>query len=354
MSAHILSIGLAPPRLRLGAQPAITLASLLAAPGVSKDTIEALHRRSGIAERGCAILDANGDQPLYRADNAGIGPTTAERLAPYTASAAELAATAAREALQRASIEPARITHLVTASCTGFDAPGFDQNLVRDVGLGPMIRRTHIGFMGCHAAINALAVASAFAQADRNAVVLLCCVELCSLHYHYSARVDQLIANALFADGAAAAVISARAPHDSPILGGFSASVFEGSENEMTWRIGDHGFEMTLAPTIPETLRRVVPAWVRAMLDSHDLSRRGIGGWAIHPGGPRIVRAVTDALDLSPEHGNDSLGVLRHHGNMSSPTILFILRELWERGAPRPWIALAFGPGVAGEAALIR
>lgn len=354
MTARLLSIGIAAPNARLGTERAIALASALSAPGVRRETIAALHRRSGIDERGCVIFDSAGRQELYGADPNELGPTTAERLTHYAPRATELAATASREAIDRAGIAAGRVTHLVTVSCTGFEAPGFDQALMRCLGLRSTVRRTHIGFMGCHAAINGLAAACAFASADADAVVLVCCVELCSLHYHFGGRMDQLVANALFADGAAAAVVAQRAPEGAPMLSGFASTIFEGSEAEMSWKIGDHGFEMTLAPTIPETLRRVVPEWVGALLDSHGLVREEVGGWAVHPGGPRIVRAVIEALQLGADHGGPSLGVLRSHGNMSSPTVLFILRALWDAGVSRPWVGLAFGPGVAGEAVVIR
>ncbi|MBL8746141.1 MAG: type III polyketide synthase [Phycisphaerae bacterium] len=354
MTARLASIGLAVPTGRLGIDRAISLASVLAAEGVRAETIEAIHRRSGIDERGCAIIGPDGEQTLYSATRDRRGPTTSQRLSRYTAHATALAVNASRDALHRARVDPDRITHLITVSCSGFDAPGFDQSLMLAVGLRSTVRRTHIGFMGCHAAVNALATAEAFARADAHAVVLLCCVEVCSLHYHYSERVDQLVANALFSDGAAAAIVAATAPEDAPTLAGFSSAIFDHSAGEMSWRIGDHGFEMTLSPSIPDTLRRVVPGWVGSFLDLHAIARRDVGGWAIHPGGPRIVRAVTDALGLDTEAGAASLEVLRHHGNMSSPTVLFILRRLWDAGFPKPWVALAFGPGVAGEALIVR
>ncbi len=291
---------------------------------------------------------------MFGADASGLGPTTGQRLARYTEHAGALALTAAADAIARAGVDPARITHLVTASCTGFEAPGFDQALIRDLPLRPSVRRTHIGFMGCHAAINALAAADAFARADPSALCLVCCAELCSLHYHCGSRADALIANALFADGAASAVVCASGPDAAPTLAGFASALFPDSAGEMGWTIGDHGFEMSLAPTLPQALGRAVPGWIGAALDACALARRDVGSWAIHPGGPRVVRAVADALSLSHADTAPSLEVLRAHGNMSSPTILFILRRLWDAAAPRPWVGLAFGPGLAAEAVVIR
>ncbi len=354
MTARLLSIGVASPASKLDQQRYLALARRLAPEDVRLETLEGLTRRTEIAERGCCLLNGSGEVSLYLPGSAEQGPGTRERLGHYTRCATALGLAAAREALTRAGTKPDAVTHLVTASCTGFEAPGFDQGLIDGLGLRPTVRRTHVGFMGCHAAINALAVAAAFAQTDPAATVLVCCAEICSLHYHFSARVDQMISNALFADGAGAAIVSADGPPDSPQLAGFASALFPDTADLMSWRIGDHGFEMTLAATVPAALERLVPGWLRAALDHHELASGDIRGWAIHPGGPRIVRAVATALELSATQTAPSLEVLRSCGNMSSPTVLFILRQLWDNGVARPWIGMAFGPGLAGEMALIR
>ncbi len=373
MTATILSIGVATPTGQLSADRAVALATQLTPPLVpatasqgsataTRDTpsrLESLHRRAGVDRRACAILDDLGCQSLYTPDPTGHGPSLSQRLSSYTHHAARLALAASRDALERADLDPASITHLVTASCTGFDAPGFDQRLIAELPLTPSVRRTHIGFMGCHAAVNALAVADAFASAHPDATVLLCCSEICSLHYHFSHRIDQIISNALFADGAAAAILNAnpsasKSAPPLPTLAGFASAIFPDSAHAMSWRIGDHGFEMSLAASVPATLHAHLPQWLNATLHQHSLSPQSVGAWAIHPGGPRIVAAVAGALHLSPAHTDPSLQILRQHGNMSSPTILFILRQLWTHNLPRPWVALAFGPGLAAECAILK
>lgn len=366
--SRLLSIGLAVPSSRVTAAEALALARRLAPPEVGDGALEKLHRRSGVAERGAAAAEGRDGRRFFEPDAAALGPTTGERLNVYSERAAPLATDACADALSRAGVSPGAVTHLITASCTGFEAPGVDQAIMRALGLPLRVRRAALGFMGCHAAVNALAVADAHARADENAICLVCCVELCSLHYHYGARPDQLIANALFADGAAAAVVSARSPPPetapppesppppggTPTIAGFGSTLFENSAGDMSWRIGDHGFEMTLAASAPDTLRRVAREWVGSVLDANGLSRADVGAWAIHPGGPKIVQAVAEALELNEAQREPSLAVLREHGNMSSPTALFVLRRLWDAGAPRPWVALAFGPGLAAEAVVIR
>jgi predicted naringenin-chalcone synthase len=121
----------------------------------------------------------------------------------------------------------------------------------------------------------------------------------------------------------------------------------------MGWRVGNHGFEMTLSTDLPNLIQEKLRPWLDAWLDGHGLSIEDIGSWAIHPGGPRIVSSVAAAADLKQDAIAASQEVLAQFGNMSSPTILFILRQLRQADAPRPCVAIAFGPGITVEAALI-
>src|SRR5262249_25434522 len=182
-----------------------------------------------------------------------------DRLLKYESEAGALAVAAGRAALEDAAIAPRRITHLVSVSCSGFYAPGFDVALMKQLPLDPDIARTHVGFMGCHGALNGLRVARGFVQADPGACVLLCSVELCSLHHQYGWDAEKIVANPLFADGAAAAIIlpgesasqhglkQTIATPSSCVLVASGSTLIEDSEDAMTWRIGDHGFEMTLS-----------------------------------------------------------------------------------------------------------
>lgn len=359
MSARLLAIGLATPRTTIDqASAARTAATLSGAEGRSVRSLGALYRRSGVERRAAVVVDDAG-APWFFGDP-GAPPSTGQRAALYRQCAAPLAEAASRQALARAQTSAARITHLVTVSCTGFDAPGVDCALIEGLGLSPDVARTNIGFMGCHAALNALRLASSIVRADDASVVLVCCVELCSLHFQHDATAEgQAVANALFADGAGAAVIAGA--DAEPSTGGAPpirilaspSRIFPDSSAAMSWTIGDHGFEMTLSARVPELLERHVPDWVDGLLAEHALSRTDVGGWAIHPGGPRIVAALRGALGLEHERCTHSTSVLASHGNMSSPTILFILDRLAQADVPRPWLALAFGPGLAGEAALL-
>jgi predicted naringenin-chalcone synthase len=220
--------------------------------------------------------------------------------------------------------------------------------------LPPTIQRTHIGFMGCHAALNGLRVAAAFAGADRAATVLLCATELCSLHYYYGWDPEKVVANALFADGAASVVGASSDLPDCWRVAAAGSCVFPDSEGDMGWVVGDHGFEMTLSKRVPGLIARNLRPWLERWLGAQNVELNEVGSWAVHPGGPLILTAVEEALNLPKSATAVSREVLANHGNMSSPTILFVLDRLRARRAPRPCVALGFGPGLAAEAVLFR
>lgn len=321
--------------------------------------LAALYRRSRVRRRGSVLLDdgsagAAKAQAFFRPATGPMdrGPSTLTRGERYAVEAPRLALEAAQAALANARTDAGRITHLVTVSCTGFNAPGVDAELIKRLGLPCAVERTHVGFMGCHGAINGLRVASAFVRADPRARVLLCAVELCSLHFHYAPDPQQAVANALFADGAAAAIIGSGAA--GPGLAACASCLLPESEEAMTWKIGDHGFEMTLSPRVPSVLQAHLRRWLEPWLSEQGLAIEDVGSWAVHPGGPRILGTVAECLGLPSGATEASAEILAEHGNMSSPTVLFILQRLQRRREPLPTVVLAFGPGLVAEAALLR
>lgn len=292
------------------------------------------------------------------------GPTTARRMERYESEAPQLAERASADALAEAGYEPGSITHLVTVSCSGFNAPGVDVHLIRRLGLDEGVARSHIGFMGCHAALNGLRVARSFADADPGARVLLCAVELCSLHYSYGWDPEKVVANAIFSDGAAALVgtVDGNEAASTSASGNGApwrvtangSQLLENCEDAMTWKVRDHGFEMTLSPRVPDLIQAHVKPWLEQWLAKQELTIDQVGSWAVHPGGPRILDAFAEAVGLDNGHLTPSFEVLGRYGNMSSPTVLFLLKHLRDQNAPRPAVAMGFGPGLAIEAALIR
>ncbi|HKM54548.1 MAG TPA: type III polyketide synthase [Isosphaeraceae bacterium] len=358
MSMMIAGLGTALPPHQISQADAAQIVKQYSCVTAAQERLfETLYRRAGVSGRGSVVLD-NSEGPLEIRQSfytSSSSPTTLDRMRKYEAESSPLAVAASRAALRDAGVEPDRVTHLITVSCSGFCAPGFDIGLVKQLPLPSRVARTHIGFMGCHGALNGLRVARAFVEADPSACVLLCALELCSLHQQYGWDADKVVASALFADGAAAVVAlapeAARTKRYEVVSSG--SVVIEDSEDAMSWRIGNHGFEMTLSPRVPELISQHLRPWLEHWLASFHLDLAAIRSWAIHPGGPRILSAVIEAAGLREEAIETSQQVLADHGNMSSPTILFILDRLSRSGHCGPCLALAFGPGLTAEAALL-
>lgn len=350
--AAIAGIGCASPDHVLTRSEWLAFADHIAPPEVDRGLLARIAEGSQIESRGLATIRPEVKEALRDPNGDPKGPGTGNRVSEWTAAARPLATKAAAAALKDAGISPDRITHVVTASCTGFAAPGVDQWLIWDLGLPLSCRRTHVGYMGCHASINSLAVADAFARSQPGAVVLMTAVEICTVHMHYGSRIDRLIANSIFADGAAAAVVTCDAPDSAPRIAYSGSTLIDNTADEVAWVVGNNGFEMTLSPSVPKHLRREVGPWVRNWLAQAGLTPEQVGGWAIHPGGPKIVEAIAETLDLSEAECEHSCAVLKQHGNMSAATVMFVLQRMLNAGVPRPWVAMSFGPGLAGEALL--
>jgi predicted naringenin-chalcone synthase len=345
MSTKILSIGTAVPAARLDQPRARDF--FAAQPGVSRLTarlIGAAFDQSAIDHRYSVIGQIGSGGTLFSEDGELLrAPSTGERNAVYRRAAPPLS-------------EAAEITHVVTASCTGFFAPGPDYLLVKQLGIPRTAERTHIGFMGCAAAFPALRTAQAIADARPGAVVLVVCTELCSLHIRSSSDPEQIVASAVFGDGAGAAIVSSAEPKPGrPWLetGVFSTAITAEGEQDMDWTIGDSGFEMRLTAEVPRIIGREIAGVVEAMLGGAD-PLGDVDAWAVHPGGRSVLDRVQGGVGLPDEAMAHSRAVLRDFGNMSSATILFILQRILadETLADGARVAgLCFGPGLTVETA---
>ncbi len=363
MGLGILGIGTASPIYSIGQSEAAELTKTFCCRTEGQaQWLSTLHRRTHVQQRGSVLLEKSTGSGLKQSffppalsHDAGQGPTTRQRMDRYAKEAPLLAKAASRQALERSSIAAGRIRQLITVTCTGFSAPGFDVALIKNLGLPETVGRTQIGFMGCHGALNALRVAAAFSDADPQAKILVCSVELCSLHFHCGWHPEKIVANALFADGAGALVATSasQAPKECWRVIASGSCLFPDSEEAMTWRIGDYGFEMTLSARVPTLICQHLKPWLTRWLTGLGLSVSRIRSWAIHPGGPKILSTVAECLELSSEAIGASQEVLAQRGNMSSPTILFILEKLIREKARRPCVALGFGPGLVVEGALL-
>ena len=323
-----------------------------------------LFRKSGIERRHSVIADFVDptSSELFQRDEAGRPnePGTEARNRCFIRHANRLVVEAARGALAgNHGIAAADITHVVTVSCTGFYNPGPDLQLVTQLGLRDSVERYHLGFMGCYAAFPALRMAAQFCAARPDAVVLVVCVELCSLHMHPTADKDSLLANALFADGVGAALVSARKPVAGRAvfaLDNFLSALAPEGGRDMAWDIGDDGFNIVLSSYVPDILAANIRPIVENLLARGTLSPAAIDLWAVHPGGRAILDRIEEALALRPEQTRASRETLRDYGNMSSATVLFVLKRLLDdpERTPARICVMAFGPGLTVETGILR
>jgi predicted naringenin-chalcone synthase len=275
---------------------------------------------------------------------------TGARMERYLQEALPLGKQAVAGALDDAGLAPGDVGLFAVATCTGYSTPGLDIRLASDLGMPPGLQRLLVGHMGCYAAIPGLAAVSDFVAARSRPAVLLCC-ELTSLHVQPAqADLQQVVAHALFSDAAAAVVLEPGARRGRR-LAGVVARTDPSTADHMTWDVTDLGFRMGLSPRVPDVLARHVGGVVAELLDGAGLAVADVAGWAVHPGGPRILDVVRDQLGLAEEQMAASRRVLAEHGNCSSATVLLVLQEL--AGVNGPVVMMAFGPGLTLYAALL-
>jgi alkylresorcinol/alkylpyrone synthase len=256
--------------------------------------------------------------------------------------------TAAR--MERYVLAPGDVGLFAVATCTGYATPGLDIRLASDLGMPPGLQRLLVGHMGCYAALPGLAAVSDFVTARDRPAVLLCC-ELTSLHVQPAQQdLEQVVAHALFSDAAAAVVVEPGAGRGRRVAG-MVARTDPSTADHMTWDVTDLGFRMGLSPRVPEVLGRHVGGVVEELLSEAGLRIEDVAGWAVHPGGPRILDVVRDELGLAETQLTASRRVLAEHGNCSSATVLLVLEEMAD--VDGPVVAMAFGPGLTLYAALL-
>lgn len=310
---------------------------------------ERMAERSGIAHRWSVLPPGRDGGSPVDADGFYAGealPPTSARMAAYAVHAPNLALAA----IAKLDFDPAEITHIVVASCTGFVAPGIDQIIARRLGLNASVERLLIGFMGCYAGVTALRAARHIVRSQPDAVVLLVSVELSTLHLEDTTAIEPLLAMLQFSDGAAAAIIDGRdAASDGGgvMLGEGLSLALPQSDELIRWDIGEQGFVMRLSGEVPA---RIEAALGEAATQVALFGEGVPANLAVHAGGRSILDAVERAMALDPAALAASRGVLAACGNMSSATVLFVIEQLWRDGAVGPGLALAFGPGLAAEA----
>ncbi len=279
----------------------------------------------------------------------GNFPSTADRMRRYEAAAPALAERAVNE-LGLDTAERQRITHVIVTTCTGFSAPGLDLELVERCGLHSSVERTVVGFMGCYAAINALKLARHVVRSEPGSRVLILSLELCTLHLQETDDLEQVLSFLVFGDGAAAALVTA-----DPVglaLDRFHAVLVPETGGLITWRIRELGFDMFLSGQVPGAIAHGLKLKAADVLAGQN--PKAIDLWAVHPGGRSVLDAVETALSLPAQALWASRDVLNRFGNMSSATIMFVLRNFLESQMRGLGCAMAFGPGLTAETMLFR
>lgn len=321
--------------------------------------IHQIYSRSGINTRYSVVNDfqKSGPQTLFF-NGQGSTPGTKSRNDIYIKEGRKLFVGIAKKLLLDSEFHPNNITHLITVSCTGFYAPGPDFDIISALKLSPDIERYHLGFMGCYASIPALKLADNICRADQHATVMIVSVELCTLHFQANPKLDNLLSASVFADGGAGAIITAKKPNNSGFrIDGFASSLLNKGSGDMAWSIGDNGFTMTLSSYIPQLLASELRGFLNPVLEQYQLSLTDIELWGIHPGGRAILDKVQHVLNLPDDTLAASRSVLSRYGNMSSATILFVLKHLLENQSKNQGsrtIAMAFGPGLTLESVLLQ
>lgn len=315
-----------------------------------------LYEQSGIHTRYSVIPDytsAIGEWRFYPpTENLCPFPSLEQRMHWYHQHAAPLSQTAIERCLDGLEYASS-ITHLITVSCTGMSAPGLDLELVGKLGLSPSVFRTSVNFMGCYAAIHGLKLADALVRSSTNARVLVVCTELCTLHFQQEPTLDNMLSSLLFADGSAAVlVVPADDPRKGLKLTGFYSLVDAKGKDDMTWNLSAEGFRMTLSGYVPDLIKSDFASLVGEALSQKGTAPEKVTHWCIHPGGRKILDSIQKSMDLPEDALNACYEILGQYGNMSSPSLLFILQRIWQSmddSRSNCIFGAAFGPGLTME-----
>ena len=335
-------------KLRMGGRPAIGR------------MIDAVSNNSGIDKRYFVIPDGEENVPAkFFTDKDGyLKPDTKTRMKAYESWSKLLTGEAVEKLFSINNIDPGSIERLITISCTGFYAPGFDYYLINKFNIPSDVKRTHIGFMGCAAALIGFnSSMEALGTLGENKNILMVSTEICSIHFQTETSKDNILANLIFADGAAAALFSNNQSKSKFKLIDTASFLFNGSSEFMGWEIGNFGFEMILSQELPKIILEQAMPRLKLLLQNMGVKKEEIKYWALHPGGRAILDSMQKGLELTDEEMVPSRTVLRNYGNMSSASILFVLKEIMNNNKIEKdefCCAVAFGPGLTMEVALLK
>jgi predicted naringenin-chalcone synthase len=323
-------------------------------------TLKYLYHQSGIKSRYSVLSDYSEEPSGWTfyppAENLEPFPSLEERMKIFNRHAVGLSARSIRNCLKN-QMDIKEVTHLITVTCTGLSAPGLDLQLMELLDLPKNIFRTSVNFMGCYAAIHALKLADSLCRSDPDARILIVCTELCTLHFQQKATTDNITSSLLFGDGSAAILVTGTGDKTNgfPLIG-FYGEVMPKGKQDMSWELSSTGFAMTLSSYVPSLIEEDFEKLVDQALAKQGLSRDQITHWSIHPGGRKILEAIENSLSLPKEKLDTSYRVLSDYGNMSSPTILFVLKDILatlDKTQKQKVFGAAFGPGLTMETFIV-
>lgn len=323
--------------------------------------IDMAANQSGIDHRFFVIKDGETDSAdkFYTRGGNHFSPDTKTRMNEYEKWSIELTKSAVKELAEKNKIDFKLIDRLITISCTGFFAPGLDYELIKEFNISPNVKRTNIGFMGCAASLIGINSVWEAMNNNQRENILMVSVELCSLHLQTEPTRDNILANLIFADGAAAAYFSNQRNNENTKLEiQFTESfLFENSAAFMGWKIGNNGFEMMLSSELPKIILNTAAPKVIEILNKKGISVNDIKYWALHPGGRAILDSLQNGLQLIDEQLKPSRDVLNNYGNLSSVSILYVLKNILNSQQLKKddlCCAIAFGPGLTMELVLFK
>ena len=361
--SYITAIGTANPPFKFSQQQlAGFMVKAMNLSPTEAEELRLLYRASGITSRYSVLSDYGGqhDYSFYpNTDNLEPFPSTKDRLQLFRKHALTLSRQAAQRCLEQApGITADKLTHLVVVSCTGMFAPGLDIDLIHELKLQSTIQRTSITFMGCYAAFNALRIADSFCHRNPSAKVLIICTELCSLHFQKENTHDNKLANALFGDGSAAVLVEATSRTAKRLkIGNFFCDLAPEAQDDMAWKIGDTGFEMRLSTYVPLAIQKGIKKLTDSLLAVNKITLAEVDYFAIHPGGKKILETIEKELGLEKNKNQFAYDVMKHYGNMSSPTVLFVLHAIMTQLArhdhQKKILSFGFGPGLTLESLIL-
>ena len=327
--------------------------NMYAANEAEKRKLKFMYLQSGINQRYSVIPDYSKSIHEWKfypqTENLEPFPSLEQRMAVYNKQAPLLSVDAIRDCLNHLH-HPKNINHLITVSCTGMSAPGLDLQIMELMDFEKTIFRTSVNFMGCYAAIHALKIADAICYQDKNAQVLIVCTELCTLHLQKEATMDNMASSLLFGDGAAAVLIMHNeAECEGLMIDNFYSEINPKGKRDMAWELSSSGFLMTLSGYVPELIEEDFAAITQRALAKEQTTIKDVSHWCIHPGGKKIVQAIHKSLGFTNGQLQCSYDVLKEFGNLSSASILFVLKKMMQQRPVEKLFGAAFGPGLTIE-----